>query len=461
MLVAITGWTVMAWMVYLMLVTARSIPKIWDPYEVLGVSRSADEKAIKSHYRRLSLTEHPDKVRIDPAKNMTKESVDEHWVEITKAFKALTDEEVRNNFLQYGHPDGKQSFSIGIALPKLIVEDGNGKYVLMMYGLFLGIILPYVVGSWWYGTQKLTKDKVLVSSAGNLFREYSETIDEGGVIGVLSSGDEYKETLGGQEAERGMASIEKRVLSEGADAPTVKEMTLKDREKLRDMDEGVRRKVLGLLWAYLARIDFADSKLDDEKVESAPIAHSLVESFISICLAYGNTQPLLAAYRTSQDLIQALLPNSSPLLQLPYVTPKVVRAIEGETARSHISVQDFMALPAEDRKRRATGDGLLTQRQYQSAMALASKLPLVKVEKAFFRVTGEKVIVPNSLVQFVVKARIIPPGAKDLPALSEQDLEDKAGLEEEEKEDPEVAAKKRIQPPVAHAPYFARDHSPR
>lgn len=39
MLFALGGWLVMAWMVYLMAVTARSETKIWDPYEVLGVSR--------------------------------------------------------------------------------------------------------------------------------------------------------------------------------------------------------------------------------------------------------------------------------------------------------------------------------------------------------------------------------------------------------------------------------------
>lgn len=33
------GWAVMAWMIYLIMVTARTAPKIWDPYEILGVSR--------------------------------------------------------------------------------------------------------------------------------------------------------------------------------------------------------------------------------------------------------------------------------------------------------------------------------------------------------------------------------------------------------------------------------------
>jgi translocation protein SEC63 len=38
MLLSIGGWTLMAAMVYLIIVTARTVPKIWDPYEVLGIS---------------------------------------------------------------------------------------------------------------------------------------------------------------------------------------------------------------------------------------------------------------------------------------------------------------------------------------------------------------------------------------------------------------------------------------
>lgn len=33
------GWLLMGYMVYLMVVTARTAVKIWDPYEVLGISR--------------------------------------------------------------------------------------------------------------------------------------------------------------------------------------------------------------------------------------------------------------------------------------------------------------------------------------------------------------------------------------------------------------------------------------
>jgi translocation protein SEC63 len=38
-LLMVAGWTMNAAMIYLILVTARLTPDIWDPYDVLGVSR--------------------------------------------------------------------------------------------------------------------------------------------------------------------------------------------------------------------------------------------------------------------------------------------------------------------------------------------------------------------------------------------------------------------------------------
>lgn len=219
--------------------------------------QSADEKAISRHYKRLSLIYHPDKIRPDPAKNETVEMLNERFVELTKAYKALTDEEIRNNYLQYGHPDGKQSFSIGIALPKLIIMEGNGKYVLLLYGALLGVLLPYIVGKWWYGSQRYTKERVLVASAGNIFREYKDEITDGGIVSALSSGEEFKEMLEGAQAESGLAKLESRVLANDSSF-----LSVKDRETLKQLDNSSRRKALALLWAYLGRIDLDDSSLN-------------------------------------------------------------------------------------------------------------------------------------------------------------------------------------------------------
>ncbi|KAL4941745.1 hypothetical protein BDV06DRAFT_193800 [Aspergillus oleicola] len=466
----ILGYTIMAYMAYLIVVTARASPKIWDPYDILGVSRSADERAISKHYKRLSLIYHPDKIRPDPAKNETIEMLNDRFVELTKAYKALTDDEVRNNYLQYGHPDGKQSFSIGIALPQFIVTEGNGKYVLLVYGGLLGVLLPYIVGKWWYGSQRYTKERVYVASAGNIFREYKDDITDGGIVGALSSGDELKEVIPAQKAESGLAKLEKKVLAE-----VNKFLSEQDRETIKNMDESSRRKALALLWAYLGRVELEDSTLNGEKYEVAPIALSLNDAFTAVSLAFGNLRPLLGSFRTSQNLIQAIAPGSSPLLQLPYFTNEVVQSVEGEDAKNHFTVQKFMKMPEDKRRSLTVGAGLLSEQEYSAAITVAKQLPVLQISKAWFKVMGEKVITPSSLVQLVVKARFIPPGSTNVPEPNPADLED---IDPEEGDLDALMGRgpsrnrsvkmadgsnkdSKVQPPLAHAPYLARDHSPR
>jgi len=195
--------------------------------------------------------------------NKTAEEANEYYVLLTKAYKALTDEEIRNNYVQFGHPDGKQSFSIGIALPKFIVTEGNGKYVLAFYGALLGVLLPYLVGRWWYGTQALTKEHVLVQSAGNLFKEFTENIGSAGIIKVVSAGEEFKQILNGNRAEEGLEKVEKAILKEGPERNlTIAGLQRDNIEKLMEMD-GSRRKAFALLWAYMGRIELGDTTLEN------------------------------------------------------------------------------------------------------------------------------------------------------------------------------------------------------
>ena len=205
---------------------------------------------------------------------------------------------------------------------------------------------------------------------------------------------------------------------------------------------------------------------------------SLIEAYTAIALAFGNVRPILGAYQASQSIIQAVSPTSSPLLQLPYFTNEVVKAIEGEDVKTHFSVQKFMNMSEARRRSLTVGAGLLTEKQYTSAMSVGKQLPALDVSKAFFKVMGEKVITPSSLVQLVVKARFIPPGYSDVPEVNPLELEDIDPDEDDidalmgrkpaknrttkgadgQKTENKIEA---IQPPLAHAPYLARDHSPR
>jgi molecular chaperone DnaJ len=72
-----------------------------DPYEVLGVGRSADEAEIKKAFRRLARELHPDVNRHDP-------DAEEKFKEAAEAYEILSDAERRATYDRYGH-DGLRS----------------------------------------------------------------------------------------------------------------------------------------------------------------------------------------------------------------------------------------------------------------------------------------------------------------------------------------------------------------
>src|SRR5919206_2437364 len=67
-----------------------------DYYEVLGVSRTANEQEIKSAYRRLAVQHHPDK-------NPGNKEAEEKFKEAAEAYSVLSDQEQRRRYDRFGH----------------------------------------------------------------------------------------------------------------------------------------------------------------------------------------------------------------------------------------------------------------------------------------------------------------------------------------------------------------------
>ncbi len=67
-----------------------------DYYEILGVSRSADDAEIKKAYRKLAMKYHPDR-------NSNDKEAEEKFKEIQKAYGVLSDQQKKASYDRFGH----------------------------------------------------------------------------------------------------------------------------------------------------------------------------------------------------------------------------------------------------------------------------------------------------------------------------------------------------------------------
>ncbi len=101
-----------------------------DYYEVLGVSRTANDDEIKTAYRKLAMKYHPDR-------NPGDKSAEDKFKECTQAYEVLKDESKRRNYDQFGHAgvnsggfggyeSGFNGFDINDALRSFMRDFGGG-----------------------------------------------------------------------------------------------------------------------------------------------------------------------------------------------------------------------------------------------------------------------------------------------------------------------------------------------
>uniref|UniRef100_A0A3P9M9P1 DnaJ homolog subfamily C member 16 n=1 Tax=Oryzias latipes TaxID=8090 RepID=A0A3P9M9P1_ORYLA len=90
--------------IFLLLLTVDVVKATseYDPYKILGVSRSAGQAEIKRAYKKLVREWHPDKNKDPKAEDM--------FIKISKSYEILSNEERRANFDRYGQMDENQPF---------------------------------------------------------------------------------------------------------------------------------------------------------------------------------------------------------------------------------------------------------------------------------------------------------------------------------------------------------------
>jgi molecular chaperone DnaJ len=100
-----------------------------DYYEVLGVARSCDEKALKTSYRKLAMQFHPDR-------NPGDHTAEIRFKEVSEAYDALKDPQKRAAYDRFGHAAFEQGIGGGF----------NGDFAASMSDIFDNIFGDFVGG---------------------------------------------------------------------------------------------------------------------------------------------------------------------------------------------------------------------------------------------------------------------------------------------------------------------------
>jgi translocation protein SEC63 len=233
----------------------------------------------------------------------------------------LTDETIRENYEKYGHPDGRQEMSMGIAIPIQFIEGKNNVWVLGLYALIFGFSLPALVGRWWFGNQKKTKDGVNATTAASFFLSVKEEwgIDE--LVGVFGKGF-AKEVQLGAGSKNELKGLEAKV----REALGEKWSTFSGVAGIRKNEDAKRAFIL--VSAHLLRIPVENRSLQDgaldinlERVLRADAiteqtkvllqSPQVLNSLLNICLSRNWLAPSLAAVQLSAHLTQAVPPPKS------------------------------------------------------------------------------------------------------------------------------------------------------
>lgn len=362
-----------------MVVLAFTLSAIWnkeisfvpyDPFEILGVSSSATDEQITKAFKMLGRKYHPDKAT-------DKVEAEEKFMEISKAYKALTDPASRKNWEEYGNPDGPRgSGSLGIALPSWLVDKAFGPWVLAFYMICFMIGVPYLVSKSWTNSKLYTKDQILHSTMAVYFQQMKEAMSLKKLFDLLCCSLEFKSEFTVRPSDA--AAIDQLIESISAQVET--NGSGEKYEKVKSMTEFWMIKAHVLLWAHLNRFEVKDSKLKEDQEKMILKACHLTLGMLQIALARQWLQTASQCISLVQCLVQAVWEGHSSLLQLPHVDSQIVKYAKGRKNPIR-TVRQLVEMTEEDRRNLLR---TLTDEQYKTLVDVAKSFPEVVIDSVSF-----------------------------------------------------------------------------
>lgn len=396
----VIGWAIVASLVnHIKSLEIAVSESNFDPWKLLQISESASEKLIKTAYRKLSLKYHPDKIDTSSMTQEEIDSVDAAYVLINKAYKALTDETVRENFLKFGNPDGPSEIKHGIALPKFLIDGPTSPFLVLFYILLIAVVLPLIVSNWWNGVKSKTKQDVHVNTAHNFMKllmnaSPTELLLVDDVLRHVSASAEYLE-----------------------------------------IDQSLsKQRVYELLKSYINREVAKNAQEETLRLKIVAITPKLLSAYIDVAAAFKNTDYCLKIVDAHRCLIQALNIEESAkhyqfkqLLQLPATDVNSL-----DTTKSVLTLGKLLKNPG-DKINVSEFLGIKDKNTVDKLLNYAKHIPLIEPVECKFKVPGEDIIPPSSSahisLKFIIKSAAHK-GKPDIKSFS-KDVIDTQFTEEE------------------------------
>ncbi|XP_061947888.1 dnaJ protein ERDJ2A-like isoform X2 [Populus nigra] len=359
--------------------------QVFDPYAILGLEPGALDSEIKKNYRRLSIQYHPDK-NPDPEAN-------KYFVEfITKAYQALTDPISRENYEKYGHPDGRQGFQMGIALPQFLLDiDGASGGILLLWIVGICILLPLVIAVIYLSrSAKYTGNYVMHQTLSAYYYFMKPSLAPSKVMEVFIKAAEYMESPVRRTDDEPLHKLFMSVRSElNLDLKNIKQ----EQAKFWKQHPALVKTEL-LIQAQLTRksADLPPTLLGDFRrvLELAP---RLLEELMKMAViprtsqGLGWLRPATGVVELSQCIIQAVpltarkatggSTEGAPFLQLPHFSESVIKKIARKKVRTF---EDFRDMTLQERAELLEQVAGFSSDQVKDVEMVLGMMPSVTVE---------------------------------------------------------------------------------
>jgi len=332
----------------------------FDPYQILELDHGADTKAIKRAYKILGLKYHPDKNPNNPAAEAT-------FMNVAKAYEALTDPVAKKNYEEYGNPDGKQSLEVSIGLPSWLLNTDYRNLVLMAYLIVMVGVIPFAVWKYYSDSSKYGEKDVMYDT----YSWFHHSLDETTLVKSMP------DTLAG------CAEFRTRIMPKTIEDKTATRALLdkfKPQMQKPRYNHPVCIKGSALLHAHFTRQTDELTEAHKEDLNYMLMRSGvLIEAMITVCQHQESLKTLMNGIQFSQYITQALWLKDSNLMQLPHITEEEIKhVVKGKSGVKTLS--KYIAIPDDEKK----GLADLSSEQKDDVLTCCKIIPDLIVDTKIF-----------------------------------------------------------------------------